>query len=171
MNNNKDEELPAAGNELAPQEDSQEIQQYDDYEEMPEQAANGLNNLSMMVAENMDRLNTGLSLAQNLANTYAQCNELREKRKTVEAMSKVELAKTVAEYQVTKQFITESFGERREALKENYKALDDAIAKGDRELIIIAMSKIGDIVTTSPLKDLEVLCKRYDDPDDSLLDF
>ena len=177
MSNYNNEELPAESemipeeNEMVQQEGSSEIQQYDDYEELPEQAGAPNNELGLMVAENLDRLNTGLSLAQNVANTYAQCLELREKRKTEEAMSKVEMAKTIAKYQVSKQFITETFSERREALSHDYKVLDDAIAKGDREMIIAAMSKIGDIVTSSPLKDLEALCKRFDDPDDSLLDF
>lgn len=94
-------EMTPEKNEMVPQEDCSEIQQYDDYEELPEQAGASNNELGLMVAENLDRLNTGLSLAQNVANTYAQCLELREKRKTVEAMSKVEMAKTIAKYQVT----------------------------------------------------------------------
>lgn len=145
-------------------------EQYDDYEEVSDfgnQAVGFLQEVSLA----QDRFNTGLSLVQNVGGMYNQCMQLREHRKEVEAMSKVELARTVAKYKVAQQFITESFAERNRALQQDYKVLDDAIKRGDREMIIAAMGKIGDIVTTSPLAELQELCERFDDPEDSLLDF
>lgn len=147
------------------------VQQFDDYEEVSTRYGNDAVSFLQQVNDTTDKLTQGLTLAQNVGSMYNDMLQLHEKRKTVEAISQVKLANTVAKYKVAQQFITESFGERNSALQQDYKVLDDAIAKGDREMIIAAMSKIGDIVTSSPLAELQELLVRFDDPDDSLLDF
>ena len=96
---------------------------------------------------------------------------MREHRKEVEALTQVKLAGIVAKYKTAEKFITSSFSERNDALKNYYAVLDDAVRKGDRELIISAMANISGIVTTSPLKDLEKLCESFNDSLDGLLDF
>lgn len=83
----------------------------------------------------------------------------------------MKLAGIVAKYKTAEKFITSSFSERNDALKNNYAVLDDAVRKGDKELIISAMANISGIVTTSPLKDLEKLCESFNDSLDGLLDF
>lgn len=123
------------------------------------------------VSASADRFNQGLTMAQNVASMYGDIVSMRENTKAIQAMSAAKLAKTVAKFKVTQQAIAETFKERNSVLQQDYKVLDDAIAKGDREMIIAAMSKIGDIVTTSPLSELKELVERFDDPDDSLLDF
>jgi len=118
-----------------------------------------------------ERANTSLSLAQNIGGLYSDCVKLREHRKEVEALTQVKLAGIVAKYKTAELFITSSFSERNDALKNYYAVLDDAVRKGDRELIISAMANISGIVTTSPLKDLEKLCESFNDSLDNLLDF
>ena len=117
------------------------------------------------------QINANLSLAQNIGGLYSDCIKLREHRKEVEALTQVKLAGIVAKYKTAEKFITSSFSERNDALRNYYAVLDDAVRKGDRELIISAMANISGIVTTSPLKDLEKLCESFNDSLDSLLDF
>lgn len=169
MNDSYQDITPQNGGEMVPYNgDDYEIVQDDqataDY---GNQAIDMLQQVTLM----QDKLNTGMTLAQNVGGMYRECLQLHEQRKVVEAKTKVELVKTVAQYKLAQDFITKTFSERAGALQQNYKVLDDAIARGDRDMILAAMGKIGDIVTTSPLAQLQELCERFDDPDDSLLDF
>lgn len=169
MNDNCKDIAPQDGGEMAPySEDDYEIVQAD------QPAANyGNQAIDMMqqVTLMQDKFNTGMTLAQNVGGMYRECLQLREHRKEVEAKTKVELVKTVAQYKLAQEFLTKTFSERAGALQQDYKVLDDAIARGDRDMILAAMGRIGDIVTTSPLAQLQELCERFEDPDDSLLDF
>ena len=86
-------------------------------------------------------------------------------------MTQEKLVRTIAKYKTAEKFITSSFAERNGPLQNYYSVLDDAVRKGDKELIIAAMSNISGIVTTSPLKDLEKLCQSFDESLDNMLDF
>ena len=147
------------------------VYDYDDqsieteYSQPVEDRSDFIQNLSLVNKQ----INTNLSLAQNLGGLYSDCVKLREHRKEVEALTQVKLAGIVAKYKTAEKFITSSFSERNDALKNCY--ADDAVRKGDRELIISAMANISGIVTTSPLKDLEKLCESFNDSLDGLLDF
>lgn len=147
---------------------TEKIEQYDDYEELP--AVKGTSFLNQ-VSDIQNTMSMGMSMVQNVTSVYGHCVELREHRREVEAKTLSSLAKTVAKFKIAKQAMTHIFGERNNALQADYKALDYAISTGNKELIIAAMGKIGDIVTSSPLKEIEELCERFDDPNDSLLDF
>lgn len=137
---------------------------YDDqYLVSGNQIQNGDSELSLM----HDKINTSLSLVQNITSVYS----LHEHRKEVEALTREQLARTVAKYKTAEKFITSSFSERNGVLQNYYSVLDDAVRKGDRELIISAMANISGIVTTSPLKDLGKLCESFDASLDKLLDF
>lgn len=169
MKDNCNEITPQNSGEMTPyREDDYEIVQADqpaaDY---GNQAVDMFQQVTVM----QDKFNTGMTLVENIGGMYRECLQLRENRKIVEAKTKVELAKTVAQYKLAQDCITKIFSERAGALQQDYKVLDDAIARGDRDMILAAMAKIGDIVTTSPLAQLQELCTRFDDPDDSLLDF
>ena len=149
------------------------VYDYDDqsieteYSQPVEDRSDFIQNLSLVNKQ----INTNLSLAQNLGGLYSDCVKLREHRTEVEALTQVQLAGIVAKYKTAENFITSSFSERKEALKNYYAVLDDAVRIGDRELIISAMANISGIVTTSPLKDLEKLCESFNDSLDGLLDF
>lgn len=158
------------GNDVVPYAEGDMGVRYDDYEEINDFGHQTVDMIQQVTLA-QDKLNTGLTLAQNIGGMYNECMQLHEHRKEVEAMSKVELANTVAKYKIAQEYITQSFAERNGALQQDYKVLDDAIARGDREMIIAAMGKIGDIVTTSPLAELQELCKRFDAPEDSLIDW
>lgn len=117
------------------------------------------------------RVGDSLSLAKDVGGFFSECVRLHEHRKEVEAMTQEKLATTVAKYKTAENFITSSFSERSEALQKYYAVLDDAVSKGDRELIISAMSNISGIVVSSPMKDLEKLCQSFDESLDNLLDY
>ena len=140
--------------------------EYAEYEEIdaPENKAVSLVQEVNLAAQ---QLNEGISMVQNVAGLYT----LQEHTKQVEAMSRVQLAQTVAKYKATELFLTSTFEERGEVLRQHYKVLDHALASGDKELIIRAMSEISGVVTTSPLKDLEKLCENFDESLDELMDW
>lgn len=144
--------------------------EYTEYEEIdaPENKAVSLVQEVNLAAQ---QLNEGISMVQNVAGLYTQCVQLQEHTKQIEAMSRVQLARTVAKYKATEQFLTSTFEERGGVLRQHYKVLDHALASGDKELIIRAMSEISGVVTTSPLKDLEKLCENFDDSLDELMDW
>lgn len=110
-------------------------------------------------------------LTDDVTNMYRECVRFSGQTKAIEAMSKVKLEEMAYKFEICQKFITSSFNERNGALQKDYKVLDDAVKRGDRELIIAAMGNISSIVTTSPLSDLQELCKRFDDPTSALLDF
>ncbi len=167
-------EQEASGNQLVPSEE-----EYDDYEIVPAEDNGGRQvadwadkgiQLAQEVSGLADKFNTGVSLAQNVSDVYRDCLSLHEHRKELECMTQAQIVKTAAKLKATETFMNNTFAERNGALQEHYKVLDDALKKGDRELIIAAMSSIGGIVTKSPLADIEKLCENFDDSIDDLLD-
>ena len=62
---------------------------------------------------------------------YARCKEVTEKRKTVEAWSKVKITETVAKYKACQDLLNHTFGERDKALSKYYELLDKAVDSGE----------------------------------------
>lgn len=114
-----------------------------------------------------DGLKSGGQIMHNLENIYVT----RQRTKQIKAITELELAKTVATYKVLHEFLTSTFSERHEALQKHYDILDDAIRKGDKEIILASLNGIGNIVTTSPLSELQRLAQIFDDTSVPLLDF
>ena len=102
---------------------------------------------------------------------YARCKEVTEKRKAVEAWSKVKITETVAKYKACEEFLNQTFGERDKALTKYYDLLDKAVDSGDNQLIISALQGISGIVTSSPLSDFQEFARLWDDTSQPLLDF
>ena len=109
--------------------------------------------------------------AQNIANLYTQCQAFKARTEQVKAWSNVQMANTIAKYKVCQQFLESTFGERNEALQKHYELMDKAMESGDRELILASMQGISNIVTKSPLDELEQFAKVFNNPDLPLLDF
>lgn len=102
---------------------------------------------------------------------YARCKEVTEKRKTVEAWSKVKITETVAKYKACQDLLNHTFGERDKALSKYYALLDKAVDSGDNQLILSALQGISGIVTSSPLSDFQEFVRVWDDTSQPLLDF
>ena len=110
-------------------------------------------------------------LMQNAGNLYAQCCEIKEKTKQVQAWSQAKITETVAKYKSCQEFLSYTFGERDKALSKQYEVLDKAVNNGDKDLIIAALQGISGIVTSSPLSDFDKFAKLYEDKSQPLLDF
>ncbi|MBO7561691.1 MAG: hypothetical protein J6T04_02245 [Bacteroidales bacterium] len=109
--------------------------------------------------------------AQALLSLYAQCKEVEAKTEQLKIWSNVKIAEITAKYKSCQDFLEKTFGERDKALSKHYELLDNAIASGDRELIIHSLHGISNIVTSSPLDDFEEFVKLYEDTSRPLLDF
>lgn len=150
--------------------------QYADYEEITDtqgdyQQQNDLVTLKDTVSNAVQTLSMGADVAQNVASLYSSCLQMHERSKQIEAVTKLKLAQTIAKFKTCQAVITKTFAERDKGLQSLYDTLDKGVESGDRELILAAMSNISNIITTSPLADIQAICERFDDPDDTLLDF
>lgn len=114
--------------------------------------------------EFMGKMNQAMDL-------YARCKEVSEKRKAVEAWSKVKITETVAKYKACEEFLNHTFGERDKALSKYYDILDKGVASGDNQLILSALQGISGIVTSSPLSDFKEFALLWEDTSQTLLDF
>lgn len=123
------------------------------------------------IGDTADSVSNVFGSVKDIAELYTQCVEINAHTRQVEAITQLKLAQTVAKFKLGELFLTQSFGERNEALQHHYKVLDKAIEEGNTSLILAAMSNISGIVTKSPLDELEKLYERFDDPNDSGLDF
>ena len=102
---------------------------------------------------------------------YERSKQLTEKRKAVEAWSKVKITETVAKYKACEDFLNHTFGERDKALSKYYDLLDKAVESDDKDLIISALQGISGIVTSSPLSDFKEFARLWEDTSQPLLDF
>lgn len=143
---------------------------YDDYE-VVETSSRGLGGFLNLVTANQQLVDKALDLGKQVVDVYAESQRLNAKVAVVQEMSKIELAKIAAKFKNTQTIIEKTFEERGMALSAQYKALDYAIEKGDSSLIIGAISQISNVVTTSPLQDIQNFAKLYDDTSQPLLDF
>lgn len=128
-------------------------------------------NILTLVKANEQVVMQGLDLASQVTDVYAESQRLNAQVKMTEQWSQVEMAKTAAKFYATKELIERTFGERHEALSAHYRALDHALACGDRDLIVAAMHQISTIVTSSPLADFQTFVERFNDKTQPLLDF
>lgn len=115
-----------------------------------------------------DAIHVCSDVSKDLIGLYKDCIDLTGQEGRIKEK---ELDVMYAKFKTCQQFFAYSFAERNGALQQDYRVLDDAIARGDRDMIIRAMGSIGNIVTSSPLSELQQMLERYDKPEDSLLDF
>lgn len=108
----------------------------------------------------------GAELANKLTNAYVRCQEVKAQTEQMRIMSNERLQKAAMKFMAFKETLTATFNERGIALGKFYDTLDSAVESGDKDLIIAAMSSISDVVTKSPLKDIQALVARFDDPND-----
>ena len=146
---------------------------YDEYELVENTNNNGnyltkANNFITSVNEFSNQLNIG---ADHLSQIYQQSMQLKRDVAAINAWTDVELAKIAAKYKSCETFLNKTFGEREKTLNKLYNALDVAIESNNREAIIGAMKGMSEIVTSSPLSDLEKFAEIYNDTSQPLLDF
>ncbi len=128
-------------------------------------------NILTLVKANEQVIRQGMDLVAQVTDVYAESQRLNAQIAMREQWSRVEMAKTAAKFYATKELIERTFGERHQALSAHYRALDHALACGDRDLIVAAMHQISSIVTSSPLADFQTFVERFNDKSQPLLDF
>lgn len=146
---------------------------YDEYEVVETTNNNGnyltkANNFLTNVNEFSNQLTIGVD---HLSQIYQQSMQLKRDVAAINAWTDVELAKIAAKYKSCEAFLNKTFGEREKTLNKLYNALDVAIESNNREAIILAMKGMSEIVTSSPLSDLEKFAEVYNDTSQPLLDF
>lgn len=146
---------------------------YDEYEVVETTNNNGnyltkANNFLTNVNEFSNQLTIGVD---HLSQIYQQSMQLKRDVAAINAWTDVELAKIAAKYKSCEAFLNKTFGEREKTLNKLYNALDVAIESNNREAIIGAMKGMSEIVTSSPLSDLEKFAEIYNDTSQPLLDF
>jgi hypothetical protein len=146
---------------------------YDEYEVVENTNNNGnyltkANNFLTNVNEFSNQLTIGVD---HLSQIYQQSMQLKRDVAAINAWTDVELARIVAKYKSCEAFLNKTFGEREKTLNKLYNALDVAIESNNREAIIGAMKGMSEIVTSSPLSDLEKFAEIYNDTSQPLLDF
>ncbi len=128
-------------------------------------------NILTLVKANEQVIRQGMDLVAQVTDVYAESQRLNAQIAMCEQWSRIEMAKTAAKFYATKELIERTFGERHQALSAHYRALDHALACGDRDLIVAAMHQISSIVTSSPLADFQTFVERFNDKSQPLLDF
>lgn len=146
---------------------------YDEYEVVETTNNNGnyltkANNFLTNVNEFSNHLNIGVD---HISQIYQQSMQLKRDVAAINAWTDIELAKIAAKYKHCETFLNNTFGEREKTLNKLYDALDVAIESNNREAIILAMKGMSEIVTSSPLSDLEKFAEIYNDTSQPLLDF
>ncbi len=128
-------------------------------------------NILKLVQANSALIQQGLDVASQITEVYAESQRLDAQVAMTEKWSQVEMAKTAAKFYATRELIERTFGEREKALSAHYRALDHALESGDREVLLAAMQQISNIVTSSPLEEIQEFNRRYNDPTANLLDW
>lgn len=103
----------------------------------------------------------GLELGKEAVDVYKHSQEIARDIEKIRAASLVELKNISAKYTICHELIEKVYGERREALNQHYQILDDAIKKGDREMIVHTIHGISGIVTTKPMETLKDVLEKW----------
>lgn len=106
-------------------------------------------------------ISTGFNAARDIAGFYADCKKINAQTEQLRMMTDIQMQSIAAKYELTRQFLCSTFQERGTALSKHYDVLDTAVLSGDREMIVNALKNISDIVTSSPLSDLEKFADMF----------
>ncbi len=91
--------------------------------------------------------------------------EERTKRKNIEVQREIAIKTIKAQRDILKEFIENSFKERKENFDELFKALDKSLEVNDHESLSIILGGIVKLAETSPLSQAKKLINDYENPD------
>ncbi len=91
--------------------------------------------------------------------------EERTKRKNIEAQREIAIKTIKAQRDILKEFIENSFKERKENFDGLFKALDKSLEENDHESLSIILGGIVKLAETSPLSQAKKLINDYENPD------
>lgn len=114
----------------------------------------------------------GLDLANNIVNVYQRSLEIDRDIQMIHATKDVELKKLAAQYELCKEVIQGTFGQREKGLQAHYQVLERALESNDREMIVASLKGISSIVVTNPLESFSNFIEAWNNKDKPLeLDF
>lgn len=114
----------------------------------------------------------GMDLMENIVNVYQRSKEINRDINLIQASKEVELKRLASQFELCREVIQGTFGQRQEGLIAHYKVLDKAIETDDREMIVAALRGISSIVTSNPLESYSKFLEAWNDKSKPLeLDF
>lgn len=113
-----------------------------------------------------DNLNP-LKMGTTIIMKHMDLETEREKRRQIEALTNPEFVRAVTKYKNIDKCLQEGYRERTEGLDILYKQLESK----DKDVVIQAMITISNIISSSPLEELEKVENIHRDPTQPLLDF
>lgn len=119
-----------------------------------------------------DIANSAMSIADRALDVWQESNRIEQNIAMIEAAKEVELQNIVAKFEICKEMLTQTFGQRQQGLNVHYKMLDKALESNDREMIIASLRGISSIVASNPLEDFSKFIEAWNDKSKPLeLDF
>ena len=127
---------------------------------------------SQKITAYQDIAKEGLNTINNAIECWKQSKIIERDIAKLKVIETTTLAKIAADYKKTELALNKIFSERRDALDNNYKALQYGLDNNDRDVIINSLHQIANIVTSKPLEDFDKLLKVWEDDKQPLeLDF
>ena len=116
--------------------------------------------------------NTAMSVAGRALDVWQESKRIEQNIAMIETVKEVELQNIVAKFELCKEMLTQTFGQRQQGLNAHYKMLDKALDSNDREMIIASLKGISSIVASNPLEDFSNFIEAWNDKSKPLeLDF
>lgn len=120
----------------------------------------------------VETVNTAISIADRALEVWQESNRIEQNIAMIEAAKEVELQNIVAKFELCKEMLTQTFGQRQQGLNAHYQMLDKALGTNDREMIIASLKGISSIVASNPLEDFSKFIEAWNDKSKPLeLDF
>lgn len=120
----------------------------------------------------IETANMAMSIADRALEVWQESNRIEQNIAMIEAAKEVELQNIVAKFELCKEMLTQTFGQRQQGLNAHYQMLDKALGTNDREMIIASLKGISSIVASNPLEDFSKFIEAWNDKNKPLeLDF
>lgn len=130
-----------------------------------------ISNVSSLKASPLSALEAFNILVKEYSNYKQVVETERTKRQAIKAWSQARAEETKLKKDFLKQYLVNSFSERRYVIDEMFKRLDEGIESGNNQLITMAMTSISDIVKSSPLQEAEKVMLAMSDPEIKKIEF
>jgi len=116
-----------------------------------EQISRALNQNSPIPAEELPRL------FAMLLECKKESEMTKREEKKYESMKEVMIEEITGKYQFYENLFSKIFAERQKALKKDFQIIDEGMKTNDHELITAGLTGLSQLVSSSPITDLEKL--------------
>lgn len=124
------------------------------------------------VNEMLGAAEKGMDMINNVANVYQRSKEIERDICLIQSAKEVELRRIAAQYELCREVLQGTFGQRQQGLVAHYQILDKALESDDREMIVAALQGISKIVVSNPLESYSKFLEAWNDKSKPLeLDF